>query len=427
MLAPAVRESVTEAMLDNAIPGAAIAVVREGRVWSTEGYGFAHKAVRVTPQTPFMIASLSKAFTAAAVLQLFDAGRVDLDAPVRSYLPRFSVAEEGVSARITVRHLLNHTSGLSDPGYPEMRLPLTTTIKDRVAGLRAARANAEPGNRFQYFNANYAVLAYLVEQVSGVPFETYLAGELFAPLGMHRTFATVTMNEARQKASDLAQGHVELFGLALAWPEGEGNLAGSGGVVSTAEDMARWLAMLAGGGELEGRRVLSQESVSTMRQAAADSPYAMGWFVSSRDGEQVLFHDGMLSTFYAETMLLPRTGDAIVILAKVNSVPHALLGFPRLRNVVLAMLRGQYEPPGYSVRTVGALAAAASVALVILFIRRLFRRVSVSDGPASLSVVRITPSPGACWIACSRTSGSFLRVSAPQAPAPPMRRSWPMA
>jgi CubicO group peptidase (beta-lactamase class C family) len=318
-----------------------------------------------------MIASLSKSFTAAAVLQQVEAGRLSLDVPVRSYLPEFAVADSEASRKITVRHLLNHTSGLSDAGYPEMRLPQTTTIHDRVLALTSACPEAQPGERFHYFNANYAVLALLVERVSGLPFNTYLTERLFRPLGMTRTFAAVTMAEVRLRAPDLAEGHVELFGQALPWREGDGNLAGSGGVVSTAEDMARWMSMLLGLGQLDGERVLSPESVLTMQTSPPGMPYAMGWFVTFEGAEPILSHDGVLSTFFAEAMLFPKTGQGIIMLVNINSLPHALLTFARLRNALRAFIMTDGSGhPALSVREVGFGSAILTMFLVSLAVWR---------------------------------------------------------
>jgi hypothetical protein len=159
---PAIDRFIEDRMERGGIPGLALAITR------------ARDGEPVTPQTRFLIASISKSFTALAVMQLLEAGRLELNAPVRRYLPQFRVNHANAASRITIRHLLNHTSGLADPGFPEGRLPEPSSIAERVATLRTARPTAAPGAEFHYFNPNYAVLARVIEVVNKRPFHDYL-------------------------------------------------------------------------------------------------------------------------------------------------------------------------------------------------------------------------------------------------------------
>src|SRR5690606_26629479 len=143
------------------VPGMALAITRGDRVVYLRGYGTAGRGRETTPRTRFPLASLSKSFTALAVLQLAERGLVDLDAPVRRYLPSFTLADPAAAARVTVRHLLGHTSGLSDAGFRDPRRGFPTTLSGRVSGLAVARPVGEPGAAFRYFNQNYEVLARL--------------------------------------------------------------------------------------------------------------------------------------------------------------------------------------------------------------------------------------------------------------------------
>lgn len=165
-------------------PGMAVSIVRGTEVVHERGYGVDGRGQDVTAQTPFRVASLSKSFTAAAVLQLVAAGLVDLDAPVRSYLPDFATADVEASGRITVPHLLNQTSGMSDAGFPAVVGEQPASLPERLASLRDARLVAPPGREYHYFGPNYEVLAALVETVSGEPFGRYMRQRLFEPLGM---------------------------------------------------------------------------------------------------------------------------------------------------------------------------------------------------------------------------------------------------
>jgi CubicO group peptidase (beta-lactamase class C family) len=129
-------------MRKHRVPGLAVALIDDGRVSYAAGYGTAVND-RVTPDTPFMLGSISKTFTAVAVLQLVEQHRLDLDAPVQNYLPWFEVADQESSAAITVRHLLNHTSGLSELGCNHVP-DRTATLEQSVRALRTARPTARP-------------------------------------------------------------------------------------------------------------------------------------------------------------------------------------------------------------------------------------------------------------------------------------------
>jgi CubicO group peptidase (beta-lactamase class C family) len=228
------------ASLDRAaIPGMAVAITRGDTVVFARGYGRDGREQDVTAHTPFRIASLSKSFTAAAVLQLVEAGRVDLDASVQTYLPTFATADPNASRRITVRQLLNQTSGMADAGYPGVTRDQPANLRDRLVGLHDAHLVSPPGTEFHYFDPNYQVLAALVEAVTGQPFEEHLRRRLFAPLGMAETAAAPTAQVGTDAVPRLAPGHVLVLGTPVARPELDGLLAGSGGVISTATDMAR--------------------------------------------------------------------------------------------------------------------------------------------------------------------------------------------
>jgi CubicO group peptidase (beta-lactamase class C family) len=192
---------VGERVRRHGLPGLALGVVEGDRIVHLRGYGAADSARPVTPQTPFLLASVSKPLTATAVMQLVEAGRVELDAPVVRYLPDFRMADPDASARITVRHLLQHTSGL----------PLTAcdtraeaaTLAEYAAELRTVALAAEPGARHRYCSGNYNLLGRVVEVVSGQPFGDYMQRQVFAPLAMRHAFA----DERAAQRAGLARGH----------------------------------------------------------------------------------------------------------------------------------------------------------------------------------------------------------------------------
>jgi CubicO group peptidase (beta-lactamase class C family) len=352
-------------MVANGVPGLAVAVTRDTRVTHLRGYGDAGDGRPVTPDTQFLVASLSKSFTALAVLQLVEAGRVNLDAPIASYLPGFTVADRTEAGRITVRMLLNQTSGMADAGFPEMTLPQPSSIAGRVAGLRAAKLVSEPGTAFHYFGPNYAVLARLVEVVSGRPLSAYLRTHVFAPLAMTGTTSVVTAAQAPSAAPDLAQGHLLAFGVPIARTELDGYLGGSGGVVSTARDMASWLIVQNQRGTFQGRSLLSPPGVELLHTPprGIDTSYAMGWTRQSGT-PPVIEHSGVLSTFYAQQALLPTGRYGIVFLANAYS---GLIDFTGLVQGLITLVTADGAPrQGFGARRVGiALVGVAALIVVV--------------------------------------------------------------
>lgn len=307
----AVDAFVMEQMRAQGVPGMALALVRGGEVVHVRGYGRSGDGAEVTPRTRFLVASLSKSFTALAVLQLAHDGRVDLDAPVRRYLPGFTLADPDAAAR-------------------------------------------------------------LVEVVSGEPFGRYLEERVFGPLGMEDTVSVTSSDDLRRGVDGLARGHVLAYGVPVPSGEEAGFLAGHAGVVTTAADMGRYLAMIASGGRLGGEQVVPAEVLAPWLSPVGSEGYALGWFVGERGGERLLQHEGILSTFAADAVVLPQRGDAFVLLYDVHGVAQDLFGFPRIREGVLSLALGEAAASGgFGVRHWAALFAALTVAAVALGVRGL--------------------------------------------------------
>lgn len=307
----AVDAFVMEQMRAQGVPGMALALVRGGEVVHVRGYGRSGDGAEVTPRTRFLVASLSKSFTALAVLQLAHDGRVDLDAPVRRYLPGFTLADPDVAAR-------------------------------------------------------------LVEVVSGEPFGRYLEERVFGPLGMEDTVSVTSSDDLRRGVDGLARGHVLAYGVPVPSGEEAGFLAGHAGVVTTAADMGRYLAVIASGGRLGGEQVVPAEVLAPWLSPVGSEGYALGWFVGERGGERLLQHNGILSTFAADAVVLPQRGDAFVLLYDVHGVAQDLFGFPRIREGVLSLALGEAAASGgFGVRHWAALFAALTVAAVALGVRGL--------------------------------------------------------
>ncbi|WP_203989990.1 serine hydrolase domain-containing protein [Sphaerisporangium rufum] len=316
-ITPAAIDAVVRSYREaTGVPGVAVAVTRGRTVLHTAGYGRTGHGAAVTDRTVMAVASLSKSMTALAVLQLADAGRVALDAPVRGYLPEFTPADER-AGRVTVRQLLNHTSGLSDRTNPSFSAPAVRSLREAVAAMRTARLAAEPGSRFEYHNPNFQLAARLVEVVSGRPFDAYLRERLFRPLGMTDSRSIDTADELPPSS----RGHLMVAGTPLALPEPPAFGAGSGAVLSTARDMAAWLiAHNDEGRGPDGTPVVSAAAIAEVHRSAADG-HGLGWQAdTSASGTPLIEHDGDMMTFTAYQALLPGTGYGVAVMANTGTL-----------------------------------------------------------------------------------------------------------
>lgn len=365
---------ITTQMKTHHIPGLAVAITHNNQVLHVKGYSTANNDRPVTAQTQFLIASMSKSFTAVAVMQLVEAGQINLDSPVQTYLPEFTLADPAIAAKITIRHLLNQVSGLSDVGFPELQLSQATTIGDRITSLSQARPVAFPGGQFHYFNPNYEVLARVVEVVSQQPFSAYLQTHIFTPLQMSRTLNATTSADAFQGATNMAQGHLMGFGLPFASPEMSGYLSGSSGIISTAEDMANYLIFQTNSGQFKETKLLSESSVALMHTPpkTIGSSYGMGWFKGSENGEPAIEHNGILSTFYTEVVLLPKEKYGIALFYNISASPLIAMAFPQIKTGLIQLLKdGQPAAGGFSITLWGIAIALLMFIGVMLAIRSL--------------------------------------------------------
>ncbi|GIH51100.1 CubicO group peptidase, beta-lactamase class C family [Microbispora rosea] len=309
------------------LPGVEVAITKGGKVIHANGYGKTATGERVTADTPMAMASVSKSFTALAVMQLVEKGKVALDQPVCRYLPEFTMADPR-AAKITLRQLLNQTSGMADSAFHEKSLPQPGTLEGAVARLKTAKLATPPGTAFSYHNTNYQVAARLVEVVSGEPFAAYLHAHVFTPLGMGNSKTVDTDRDLPGSA----RGHLVLLGRAVAVPEPAGFGNGSGGVLSTANDMARWLIA-------QNNGILSRESIKEMRTPSEQNQeYALGWMIGTTErGTPVIEHDGDLFTSTAAQLLMPEPGYGVAVMANTGT---AYGDADALMDGIVAMIEG---------------------------------------------------------------------------------------
>jgi CubicO group peptidase (beta-lactamase class C family) len=234
----AIDAYVTEQMNDLDIPGMALGIVQDGQIVHVQGFGVADSSGRtVTPQTPFYIGSVTKSFTALAVMQLVEAGKIDLDAPVQIYLPWFELADKEASAMITVRHLLNQTTGISEKDGNRF-WPSQQGLEETVRGLDTIQLAQPVGTTYQYCNINFMITGLIVEKVSGQSYADYVTQHIFEPLDMRHSYAS----RAPALADGLAEGHIYMFGRVFRdeGPMPPANLP-AGTLIASVEDLSHYL------------------------------------------------------------------------------------------------------------------------------------------------------------------------------------------
>lgn len=322
--------------------GLAIGVVRDGRLAFFRGHGLADIATRapVTEDTVFRIGSVTKTMTAMAVMQLWEQGLVDLDAPASDYLRAFRLTPARRHWRpATLRHLLTHTAGVPDlrrlsdllhagltpsDGRPPL---LSVAFGEALPSLAehyrdGLRVVVEPGTAFAYSNHGYAALGQVVEDVSGEPLDRYLRERIFEPLGM----ADTDLVRSERLATRLATGYAFDGRGPRAVPDREWIGSAGGGVYSTPRDLARYAAALLGDGASERGRVLEPATLATMfaphyQPDPQVAGMGLGFFRGDAGGHRLAFHDGILPGFNTELLLAP--DDGIGLFAVTNGSADA--------------------------------------------------------------------------------------------------------
>ncbi len=306
-------------MEDCRIPGFSLGIIRGTEVLYLTGYGKADESGRaVMPQTPFVIGSVSKTFTALAVMQLVEGGLVSLDQPVQAYLPSFSLADRSAAAKITVRQLLNHTSGI--PKEAEFRAATLRgdgeTISSLVAKFDVIKPHSQPGSVYAYSNANFIILGELIQQVSGLSYGEYIKKYIFEPLEMHHSYTT----DSDAAMDGLAVGYRSVFGFPV--PSGlpvRQDFLPAANIISCAEDMTHYMMAMLGGGRYKDAQVLSEQGISIMLKSSAEYTkwisYGLGWFVTSGS----IYHGGELTDYQSMVKMLPQDRLGVVLMYNTSS------------------------------------------------------------------------------------------------------------
>jgi len=286
-------------------PGASVMVIRDGQILEVRSYGVAdmETGALVSPSTNFRLASITKQFTATSILILVEQGLLDLDDSVRRHFPAFPEFMES----ITIRHLLQHTSGIEDyePLYGD-RFPeqiLDRGVVDIIA--RTTTTYFPPGTEYRYSNSAYAVLAVLVEDLSGEPFPQFLEDYFFGPLGMNETIA---YRRGTNEVSNRALGYkVDRKQIEPADQSAWSAVLGDGGVYSSVMDLYKW-----------DQALYDNELLSSSMWQQAWTPgledYGFGWRIDDYNGHKRLHHSGSTSGFRNFMQRFPDEKLTIIVL-----------------------------------------------------------------------------------------------------------------
>ncbi len=328
-------EFIEAQMQAQTVPGLAVAVIYQGEVVFAEGFGVRsiESEDPVTPATLFRIGSTTKPLTVTGLLRLVEAGLVDLDAPVVTYVPEFAVSDA-----ITVRQLISHTAGLKDAATPYGRTD-ADALADYVASFDAESAFAPPGAVLSYSNPGFNTAGLVIERVSGQSYADYMAQQVFPALHMSRT--TLYPNVAI--TYPLAVGHLPgRSGLEVVRPNPD-NAAEypAGFVFSSVEDLSNLALLLLQEGQLDGQPVLSADSVQMMQTPVLEiepgrSGYGLGLFTGEWRGEQRVGHGGAINGYTTSFELLPEHELGVILLANVagfNAEPTHEIVFDLLLDV----------------------------------------------------------------------------------------------
>jgi D-alanyl-D-alanine carboxypeptidase len=354
------------------VPGVVVGVVSDGRLAWAKGYGTSDLSggVPLTPSTPFRIGSVSKVFTATAILQLRDAGKLRLDDPVVKHLPWFRVPSPFPTAPpITVEHLLTHTSGLSREGpfdaWTTHEFPTRDELK---AAMPRVTVISPPGKTYRYSNLGMALLGEVVSAASGRSWADYVRDAIAGPLGMTSTTGAPTAAQVaalprqhRRKQPDGSRGSLEYYET--------GAIAPAAAIVSTLEDLARFAALHltadpagppAGGGQVVSASTLAEMHRPRFVYPSWSGGRGLGFGVSRRDGRTYVSHGGWIGGHRADFILDPERGLAAVALTNADDASPGLFARQALAVVGDAVVasRPAPAPPApilFSRRRLGAL------------------------------------------------------------------------
>ena len=322
---------VEERLAEWKVPGLSIVVVKDGAVLLARGYGVRDLETkeRVTPDTLFSIASATKSFTATVAAMAVEEKKVEWDRPLKTYFPDFRLHDAAATEKVTLRDLLTHRSGVPRQKFFSLNPPAARReVRDR---MRYFEPTADLRSAFQYCNETYTVAGDMVAERLGASWEEVVKARLLKPLGMD---ATVLSVREMQNAPNHATPYID-------WGEGPeamafhdaGILGPAGEIVSTANDLSKWLLFHLARGQAGGSRLVDAAQLARTQSPQVPVPramrekevllqsYGMGWFLDAWRGFLHVHHGGVLYGFSSHVSFLPTENVGLVVLANLNGTP----------------------------------------------------------------------------------------------------------
>jgi CubicO group peptidase (beta-lactamase class C family) len=335
------NDVVAESVRDWHVPGCTVTAVRGSETLLCRAYGMreVERGLPFLTGTLFEIASLTKAFTATCLGILADRGLINWDAPVRTYLPTFALQDAAATDMVTITDLLSHSTGL--PRHDKVFAGHTDLTRQQIMeSLRWLEPSCKPRTRFQYQNMMYAVAGLIIEAVDGRPWEDFVQAELLEPLGMNRTrisrkTALATGDYAMPYA--VQNDRPIRMGIESLTP----GMRPAGGIISTAEDMGRWLIFQLGDGTMDGNRILTAETMHRLHTPVidvtgdersfvglpefGDGSYCLGWNFQPYRGHNMLHHSGGNDGLTSTILLFPDDRVGVSVLTNSDDTMQRLV------------------------------------------------------------------------------------------------------
>jgi CubicO group peptidase (beta-lactamase class C family) len=349
-----------ELLTTNEIPGVAIGIIKDGKIVQSKGYGVKNIQTKqpVTADTQFQLASITKTFLSLAIAQQVEAGKISWDTPVITYAPDIKLADANATKKLTLRHLISHTSGLAD--WAEL-LKSGSTPAQVIKEVATVKLAAEPGQKWEYANVNYVLAAHALEKATGKSWQTLVQELTFEPLGMkNASFSSDVM----QKKPDYAAPHAfdVLVGTKIApYSKGIEALAPAGIINASLNEMLQYSLMQLKGGIApgSGKPVIGQSylaetykqqspinDVPTQPELINTKGYALGWINEEYKGQKIISHNGGIDGFHTYLTLFPESKSAVLILVNAESQDiNTAIFMQILRNRLVEWLLGQPLDP----------------------------------------------------------------------------------
>ncbi len=339
----AIEKTIEEKRSELGVPGVAVAIVKDDKAVFQKGFGLrdVERNLPATADTLFAIGSCSKAFTAMAAVISQDEGKLSLDDSPKKHLPYFKLQDPEADAKITVRDLLHHSSGLDRTDIAWYTGGLNREEAIKVAGL--AKPTAKFRGKFQYQNSMYSAAGEVVARANKTTWESYIAERFFKPLGMKSSDTSV---KQMAQAADYATGYsLEDKKTKKAMLRDLTNIAPAGAINSNVKDMSQWARLMLGSGVFEGKRLVSEkgfaEVVKKHISMGGNNGYGLGWMLNEWNGHQVVSHGGGIDGFNSLVALMPDQKLGIVVLTNVSgsALPQSI------RDAVFQNIVGKPDSP----------------------------------------------------------------------------------